>query len=205
MEKRTHLYLAERIHAALEEILPVAPPLPWFRIANILPDYTLLTFTRPHFAPLSTDFIAREIQRLAEWHIDPETGPGLAFTIRLGRITHYLCDYFCQVHLNGRLIDVMEHIRYERALDGAIQSDPSRFNEVSRLDSVHAPRLADGLKCLLSRALAEHAGMEPGFDRDVCMAVRFASGVARALVRQCLFQGSFPEGAAIFVMAEALA
>lgn len=186
MEIKTHVYLAERIYANISEILPVSFSLKAFKMANVLPDYSWQTLVHPHFAPVSLDYIKKQINQLMGRRFGVQEMPDWPFILRLGRVTHYLCDFFCQVHTNGKIGNPRTHWRYEKAMDRAIVRDRAHFDQLSQIFPLKRFRLPDQLQQALQAEQLNYRLQPGGFDRDIWMAVRFATAAVYAILRACL-------------------
>ncbi|MEA4887940.1 MAG: zinc dependent phospholipase C family protein [Clostridiaceae bacterium] len=186
MEIKTHLYLAEKIYQNLTETLPVTFSLPCFKLANILPDYTHYTVVHPHFASYSLNYIKKQIDELMQKRFAAHEMPDRRFILRLGRITHYLCDFFCQVHADGKMGSPREHYRYEKAMDQAVVTKRAYFDQISKIPFLQRFMLPDQFQQLLVDGQKQYAARSGGFERDIWMAVRFSTTVACAILRTCL-------------------
>ena len=186
MEIKTHLYLAEKIYQNLTDALPVDFSLSCFKLANILPDYTHNTVVHPHFAFYSLNYVKKQIDELMKKRFAVHEMPDRRFILRLGRITHYLCDFFCQVHADGKMSNPRAHYRYEKAMDQAVITRRAYFDQISKTPFLQRFMLPDQFQQLLADGQQQYAAQSGGFERDIWMAVRVSTTVACAILRTCL-------------------
>jgi hypothetical protein len=181
MDRKTHQYLAEQIHRHLVANCFVQMPLEPFVSANIRPDYTLHPVAHPHFAASSLHYIRRQIKKLAQTRLAPGQTPDRRFVTRLGRITHF----FCTVHSKPIWHDPKGHIRYEQALDQAIEQDRARFDALCRFTPLALRQLPDRFEPIFRIGQISFASRSAGFERDIQMAVWFAAAVSLGILRGC--------------------
>ncbi|MCX7694996.1 MAG: zinc dependent phospholipase C family protein [Caloramator sp.] len=79
------------------------------------PDYSLPFFFIPHYKEKSFNFIIEMITELINYNFSNNKNTK-NFYIKLGIVTHFLCDYFCHAHNNKKLDNMFLHLKYERAL-----------------------------------------------------------------------------------------
>ncbi len=186
MEKETHIYLADKIHESLMLSFPVVFSRDLFRTANIIPDQSLLSFLHPHFAEFSFAYIEKQADLLARERLYPGNSIHTDFVIRLGRITHYLCDFFCQVHIGSHLLRVREHVAYEQQLNKVILGQPEFFDNLYH--SAPAPTIQYGqsLRQRYDQCLHQYLQQPTGFERDMKTAALISVQAAVFILHQCL-------------------
>jgi hypothetical protein len=186
MEKMTHQYLAEKIHQHIVTRIPVDLPITHFIQANILPDNNHLSLTHPHFARWSAHYIQKQISLLSRSTLIPGQVPDHRFIIRLGRITHYLCDFFCAVHVDGRLASPGQHIRYEKQLGRAIAGDRNYFDSLCQFEVPYIRNLSANFAAIFQVGQISYSTRTPDHGRDIQLAVWFSAIVALSVLRSCL-------------------
>ncbi|MDW7659051.1 MAG: zinc dependent phospholipase C family protein [Bacillota bacterium] len=186
MERETHIYLADKIHERLVLDFPMAFSRDLFRIANVEPDQLCQSILHPHFANWSFAYIENQIALLAEERLCIGDSIQKDFVVRLGRITHYLCDFFCQVHIGSRLLRVREHVAYEGCLNQVIQEQPRYFDRICRSASPPAAQPALSIRRLYDHCLHQYLQQPVGFERDMKAATWISVQLAGSIMQQCL-------------------
>jgi hypothetical protein len=186
MERETHIYLADKIHERLVLDFPMVFPRDLFRIANVEPDQTYQSILHPHFASWSFAYIENQIALLAEERLSVKDSIQKDFVYRLGRITHYLCDFFCQVHIDSRLLRVREHVAYESHLNQVVQEQSGYFDKICRSASTSAIQPAISIHRLYDHCLHQYLQQPVGFERDMKAATWISVQLAGSIIQQCL-------------------
>jgi hypothetical protein len=194
MEKETHIYLATKIHERLAVSFTGMIPLGIFQEANIRPDRTRQSIVHPHFADWSLEYIEKQAFFLLEERFGLGDKLQTDFIIRLGLITHYLCDFFCHVHVDNILLRVREHIEYENSLNLAVLNQRGRFDKVCGSVSLLAGCSAGWLRRLHCRYLHDYRQKPAGFERDMKAAACIAVQAAGSIMNHCL-KGARPVSA----------
>jgi hypothetical protein len=186
MEKETHIYLADKIHEKLAVSFPGMITQDVFQQANIRPDRTRQSVVHPHFSAWSFDYIEKQAFFLLEEYLDPDDRLQSGFVIRLGLITHYLCDFFCQVHVDNTLFRVREHIEYETSLNRAVMEQRGHFDKICQPVIVIADNAAGWLRQLYRRCMHHYRQQPAGFDRDMKAAAWISVQAAGNILSHCL-------------------
>ncbi|MCL1790857.1 MAG: zinc dependent phospholipase C family protein [Peptococcaceae bacterium] len=103
---------------------------PAFILGNLAPDLFFSFLYRPHLRASSAPHLNRLLGRLYNGSMTPDQ---LRFSYCLGKMTHYVCDFFCYAHTPSFKGTAREHILYEknqtvRAKDMPIFSKQSSIN-----------------------------------------------------------------------------
>lgn len=110
MKKSNHIRMGRRIFENLQKNdMPLSRRL--FLFGNIAPDLTLSYVRHPHRYGDSASLIEKKLRKLCKGSAAPQ---GLLFSLRLGALTHYICDYFCYAHSRSFRGNLRDHIRYEK-------------------------------------------------------------------------------------------
>lgn len=106
----THIEIAKILYKNLKRIMELDKKA--FIYGNIKPDLTCKLLRNPH--TLENYFLV--VCRSAEDLISDEL-PLQEYSFELGEICHYVCDFFCQYHLNEEIFHrFKEHFIYELKL-----------------------------------------------------------------------------------------
>lgn len=186
MEKETHIYLADKIHESLMLSFPVTFSRELFRTANLRPDQSLLSFLHPHFAELSFAYIEKQAALLATERLFIGNIVQSDFVIRLGWITHYLCDFFCHVHIGSHLLRIREHITYETRLNQVVLEQPGFFEKIYQSALVPTIQHEVSLRQLYDQCLHHYLKQPAGFERDMKTATWISVQAASCIMHQCL-------------------
>ena len=88
-----------------------------FVYGNIAPDYVPTLYVRPHFTWTCNHMINKFVKELSSTPISADGCIGPEYSMRLGLLCHFVCDYFCFAHNTDFSGSVIQHITYERDLD----------------------------------------------------------------------------------------
>jgi hypothetical protein len=116
MYKRTHWRLARlavgKIDGMYPELLMKGFRRFLFYAGTIGPDLSVMQFAHPHFYDKSAGYVYSKIEKLKERELK-----GFLDTYMLGTMVHYLCDFCCYAHIDGRIGTVISHLNYERKIN----------------------------------------------------------------------------------------
>jgi hypothetical protein len=91
----------------------------WYSIGNMLPDISWLPLTHPHFAvrsqPYMSDMLDTTIRKHSRQNSDALFISPI-FSLRLGIVCHYLCDFFCVAHQGEGINGARHHLNYEHEM-----------------------------------------------------------------------------------------
>ena len=91
----------------------------WYAVGNILPDISLLPLLHPHYAAKSVPYIYKKLMiSLAKHrrHHAEQYFFSPIFSLRLGIVCHYLCDFFCVAHQGEGIDGAKRHLNYEHEM-----------------------------------------------------------------------------------------
>lgn len=115
----------------------------WYALGNILPDMSWLPVTHPHYAEHSAPFIRKKLSlsllkhrrhALDQYFVSP------VFSLRLGIVSHYLCDFFCVAHQGSGIDGARRHLEYEHEMRDFFYEHRSEVEALCRFQ----PTMADG-------------------------------------------------------------
>lgn len=91
----------------------------WYAVGNMLPDVSWLPLTHPHFQTKSFSFMTELLEKSLHKHKKQKINAFFIspiFSIRLGIICHYLCDFFCVAHQGEGINGARHHLDYEHSM-----------------------------------------------------------------------------------------
>jgi len=146
----------------------------WYALGNMLPDISWLPVTHPHFAMRSAPYIRKKLclslnkhrrHNLDQWIVSP------IFSLRLGIVSHYLCDFFCVAHQGSGINGAKRHLNYEHAMRDFFYENRAEVEALCRfqpedIDSVHVPATVDSLHQVFEQRHSEYYQNQSSFIRD---------------------------------------
>ncbi len=183
----THILMARTIEHLISEALPARLNRRWFLYGNIYPDISHYILTIPHFADQSMGFVKRLIRTLC---LTPANAVGVMdpiFSLQLGMLCHYICDYFCHVHSGAFHGTMKAHIAYELRQQAYISRRPNTLRGI--LPAIDTDTLFDDIEKIWAWLDAEQARYLRGKhtpESDLAVAVEKASRVAASVLTLCI-------------------
>ena len=163
MKSTTHFAMAHFLYASLKargvELSRVA-----FVYGNIAPDYVPALYVRPHFTWTCNHMIMKFVKLLSSTPITEDGCIGPEYSMRLGLMCHFICDYFCLAHNADFTGSVSQHIVYERDLDEYLRENCTKLLDlkgetpVEDIPSVHL--------ILLCIANSKHEYLHEGYTME---------------------------------------
>ena len=90
-----------------------------YAVGNMLPDISWLPLTQPHFQSKSKPFMSKLLDKTIQKHRRHRNDALFVspiFSLRLGILSHYLCDYFCVAHQGNGINGARHHLNYEHSM-----------------------------------------------------------------------------------------
>lgn len=183
----THLTLGSKIYEAVSAVLEPAVDRRWFLYGNIYPDLSHYVFSAPHFAKYSMDFVRQRIAELCDEPL-PGEGADAFFSMQLGALCHYLCDFFCHVHSEAFRGGILRHLDYELRQQALVVRHPRLIGR--RTTAFLAPGAplcgsAPSLCDALDAAQAAYLASPHRPDTDLVLAVKFCSMAVASILAIC--------------------
>lgn len=91
----------------------------WYGFGNMLPDISWLPLTHPHFAQRSQPYMSEMLDTTIRKHAKHRSDALFVspiFSLRLGVVCHYLCDFFCVAHQGKGINGAKHHLNYEHEM-----------------------------------------------------------------------------------------
>lgn len=108
--------IRENVLAALPQDQSIRISPFWYELGNMLPDISWLPITHPHFEARSASFIREKLELSLMKHRKHDSEQYFVspvFSLRLGIVSHYLCDFFCVAHQGTGINGARRHLDYE--------------------------------------------------------------------------------------------
>ena len=135
LHRRMGAMIRENVQAALPQNRAVRISAGWFSIGNILPDISWLPATHPHFFSRSAPYIFRKLFLSLEKHKSHSIDQFFIspfFSLRLGIVSHYLCDFFCAAHQGDGINGAKRHLNYEHEMRDFFKEDRAEIESLCR-------------------------------------------------------------------------
>ena len=119
LHRRMGTMIRENVVAALAGEHHVRVSSFWYGLGNMLPDISWLPITHPHFASRSFPFIVKKLGLSLAKHQKHELDQLIVSpvcSLRLGIVSHYLCDFFCAAHQGDGINGAKRHLNYEHEM-----------------------------------------------------------------------------------------
>jgi len=111
MKVKTHVKLAELSLIENLNAVPNGFSKCMFNFGLVMVDQSWLIKTHPHYMQKSLGYINEKIEEL--FSIKKFNA---YYSMQLGIIVHYLCDFCCNSHISGSIGNISYHLKYEREL-----------------------------------------------------------------------------------------
>lgn len=190
MNLESHFFIGRLLHRELTEIYPYELNKAAFVIGNIAPDYSPLVVTHPHYASRSQNFLSRRIRGLANRPGICDLDPLLSTSFQLGMITHYIADFFCEAHANGKIGNAREHLQYEDWLDNYRRGRAEELRSVDWLEAFEPFTRAKDIVAYLKERVAVYKQQPISVDNDIRSAIEVGMKVVASVIAIRLQQHS---------------
>lgn len=177
MFAQTHWLIGETVDRIAERRLPGQITPLEFRWGNVLPDLTRPYNQIPHNWNDSSPLLAGLLQQAQEAAFYDRR----AFSLRLGMISHFLCDYFCLAHNAPALMDLLPHTVYETRLWVIFKPEKIRCLVLAYLKQ--DLEVQDFLSFIEIKR-REYLKAEPGPETDMVFAIQAVAVVVSNLLCQ---------------------
>ncbi len=111
MKVKTHVKLAELSLLKNMNIVPEGFSKFMFNFGLVMVDQSWLVTTHPHYMQKSLTYINEKIENL--FLVKKFNA---YYSMQLGLVVHYLCDFCCHSHMSGSIGNISYHLKYEREL-----------------------------------------------------------------------------------------
>ncbi len=137
LHRRMGAMIRENVSAALSGDHHIRISSFWYGLGNMLPDLSWLPVTHPHFASRSFPYIYKKLvlsltkhrrHAFDQYLISP------VFSLRLGIVSHYLCDFFCAAHQGDGINGAKRHLNYEHEMRDFFYDHKSEIEALCRFE-----------------------------------------------------------------------
>lgn len=158
----THIMFSEALYRQLSRKMDLDRKA--FFYGNIKPDLSSKCLRNPHLLENYLFIVADSSNRLIE-----ENPPQKEFSVDLGVICHYICDFFCYSHLNHKIYHMLfSHFKYEVRLHLAYCS--MRMNKNTGFTKSKRIR-SGGIASMIIEMRKEYMTKQKSFQRDIIYAL----------------------------------
>lgn len=126
----THIDISKTLYTNLTDIMDLDKTA--FIYGNIKPDLTSKLLRNPHTLENYFLIVCNNADKLMNSKLSLQE-----FSFELGQICHYVCDFFCQYHLDNELFHKFgEHFVYELKLHFELLINSSKINKKPEIKAV---------------------------------------------------------------------
>ncbi|WP_051560466.1 zinc dependent phospholipase C family protein [Clostridium beijerinckii] len=111
MKVKTHVKIAELAFSNSIKVVPNGFSKFMFNFGLVMVDQSWHVKTHPHYRQKSFKYVIEKIEEL----LSVKRFNGY-YSMQLGIVIHYLCDFCCNAHISGSIGNITNHIKYEREL-----------------------------------------------------------------------------------------
>lgn len=111
MKVRTHVKLAELAFNNNIKAIPQGFSKFMFNFGLVMVDQSWHVKTHPHYVQKSLGYVLEKIEKLVS-----VKKFNAYYSMQLGIVVHYLCDFCCNAHISGSVGNIPYHLKYERDL-----------------------------------------------------------------------------------------
>ncbi|MEA4926572.1 MAG: zinc dependent phospholipase C family protein [Syntrophomonadaceae bacterium] len=177
---QTHWLIGETVAQLTEKQLPARIHHFAFCLGSVLPDLIHPYNRIPHRIKDSSPLF----NRLLDQAVNTTFKSRWDFSIHLGMICHYLCDFFCLAHNETKLNNLIAHTIYEARMVGKADRKMVRNLAMAALKG-NETGICDVNKFLLEKHQSYRNAAE-GFENDIAFAVPVVLTVVFSLLHQDL-------------------
>jgi len=129
-----HLYMARIVYRYLRKRYGYKMNRSEFLMGNIAPDFYPNVVLKPHTIANYSDKIKRELWLLYNAHDNYKQRP--EYFLRLGRVCHYVSDFFCYPHNVKFCGTSREHFKYEYRLSRHCKQNIKKLYAIDFLPAI---------------------------------------------------------------------
>ena len=111
MKVETHVKIAELAFKNNIKVLPKGFSKFMFNFGLVMIDQSWHVITHPHYMEKSLAYVLEKIENLL-----CVKRFNAYYSMQLGIVVHYLCDFCCNAHISGSVGNIPYHLKYERDL-----------------------------------------------------------------------------------------
>jgi len=111
MKVKTHVKIAELAFSNNIKVVPEGFSKFMFNFGLVMVDQSWHVKTHPHYMQKSLKYVTEKIEKLLS-----VKRFNAYYSMQLGIVVHYLCDFCCNAHISGSVGNIPYHLKYERNL-----------------------------------------------------------------------------------------
>jgi len=111
MKVKTHVKIGELAFRNNIKVVPRGFSKFMFNFGLVMIDQSWQVITHPHYMKKSQAYVLEKIEKL----LSVKRFNGY-YSMQLGIVVHYLCDFCCNAHITGSVGDIPYHLKYESDL-----------------------------------------------------------------------------------------
>lgn len=143
MKVRTHVKLAELAFNNNIKVIPEGFSKFMFNFGLVMIDQSWHVKTHPHYMQKSLKYVIEKIEEL----LSVKRFNGY-YSMQLGIVIHYLCDFCCNAHISGVVGNIPRHLKYERDLQRYLLDNYDILKSHFNNNSNNKLKISNGLASL---------------------------------------------------------
>lgn len=173
MKVRTHVKLAELAFNNNIKAIPQGFSKFMFNFGLVMIDQSWHVKTHPHYVQKSLGYVLEKIEKLGS-----VKRFNAYYSMQLGIVVHYLCDFCCNAHISGSVGNIPYHLKYERDLQKYLLEnyDVLRENFRSGLNNkISIGNNRTSIKALIEKVLNNYIKGDASYLLDIkhCVEITF--------------------------------
>lgn len=189
MKIKTHVKLAELAFSNNINIVPEGFSKFMFNFGLVMVDQSWHVITHPHYREKSLEYVIEKIEKL--FLVKKFNA---YFSMQLGVVVHYLCDFCCHSHISGSVGNIPYHLKYERDLQRYLFENYHILNNDlnnSRTNNIKSTiKSISSFKILIKDMLRNYVKGESSYLWDITQCVKIISVVCSAIFNLTLDSSS---------------
>jgi len=179
MKVKTHVKLAELSLIKNINAVPKGFSKFMFNFGLVMVDQSWLVSTHPHYMQKSLGYINKKIEQL--FSIKRFNA---YYSMQLGLVVHYLCDFCCNSHISGSIGDISYHLKYERELQKYLfkNFDTLKNKIHNKSNNINLTfQNISSIKTSIDHALRNYVNGDASYAWDIDQCVEISSFVCSAI------------------------
>ncbi len=170
MNLATHIAMSKILYSNLSSIMNLDRKA--FVYGNMKPDLTHKLLRNPHTLENYFLIVCGSAEKLMYERVTLHE-----FSLELGEICHYVCDFFCQYHLDDELFHKFrEHFIYELKLHFVLLKNSSKFNKKPETKAVK-----QNISSIIKELRKEYSDSPAAMEKDLEYAFMAATCICESV------------------------
>ena len=175
MKVKTHVKLAELSLIKNINAVPKGFSKFMFNFGLVMVDQSWLITTHPHYMQKSLGYINEKIEELLSIKKF-----NAYYSMQLGIVVHYLCDFCCNSHISGSIGNISYHLKYERELQKYLFKNFDIFKNNSNNMNFTFHNISS-IKTSIDNTLRNYIKGDASYFWDITHCVQISSFVCSAI------------------------